>query len=260
MRQLVCVLGVPRTGSTRVISILSGFEDICARGEIFQLREIRLPPDEAAALASSAGFGTLSSESEVKHFISWLRHHPNAAIDWLQTKHPDRTLVFKLLGGQIADETELRRLFARGDIRFLVVRRRPIDAYISLLKVRATKAVHGVVTTEVKVEGNVEQFLWQWGRYKEWYSRCSQMITAAKRPHLDVSYQGEVVQSDEQLAEVLRTKLKVLGVDSGRFNGVADRPVTRQDFATSYNEKMSNWPAFAAALRTRPEQFDAFLE
>ena len=259
-KRVVCVLGVPRSGSTRTISILSGFENLCVRGEIFQQSEIRLPADDAAALARSVGLGTLSSVGAVQQFVLWLRLHPNETINWLQATYPGRTVAFKLFGGHIASEIELERLFARQDIRFLRMRRRPIDAYVSLKKARAAKAVRNVVTTGIKVDGSLSEFLDQWARHKRWYARCSAMMNADRRACLDVSFDGEVSLSDERFGVALREKLKILGIDSGKFVGVTDTPVTRQDFAASYAEKLSNWSTFSAALRAHPDQFEAFTE
>jgi hypothetical protein len=192
--------------------------------------------------------------------VSWTRTHTNEVLDWLLSRAGPSNLVFKLFPGHIADQSELRRLFARTDITFMVVRRPAIDCYISGLKVRATGQWLNADTTNVSVKGDVSQFLAAWGRARQWYHTCRQLIQGAGRPHVDLSYKGEISQSDEVLVRVLDEKLRFLGIDPGHFIPGRGRALQKQDHSSGYEAKMANWREFSSELRARADYFAALLE
>jgi Sulfotransferase family len=257
---ILCILGVERTGSSRTATLLSGFEHLLVKEEIFHPNAAHTMDDEWRELGPYAGIADVTGIRD-RRLVSWMRNHPNQALDWLVHRAGGRTVVLKLFPGHIESRDELERLFSRSDIAFLITRRRPIDCYISALKAQRIGKWRNADTTSVKVEGSVGQFLSMLTRATIWYAACADRIAAASRPHVDLSYEGEIAKPDNVLLPALVAKLRLLGIDPGRYSTAARVvPLQQQDRGTDYEAKMSNWQEFNAALRARPEYFAAFLE
>jgi hypothetical protein len=257
--QIVCVLGVRRSGSTRVISLLSGFEGLYVKEEIFNRRSAATLEDESHELGLLAGFPDVADIRD-RRLIDWLRANPNTTLDWLVERGGGRPLVFKLFPNHVSNSDEEARLLARLDIGFIVVRRSPIDAYISMLKAQATGTMHGVDTTLVEVRGDLEQFLKFLATNQAWYERSQLSIASAGRPHVQLTYQRHIAVSDEVAIEALKKKLNRLGVDPGKFRGVSGQSLVRQDLSPSWEDKMVNWAEFSKQLATHPACAEAFAE
>ena len=124
-----------------------------------------------------------------------------------------------------------------------------------------TKAMRYVDTTGVRINGDVGEFLAMSKRLREWYRYGVGLMARAGRPHVEMSYIGEIAQPDSVTLTAIEAKLRQLGVaNRGTYLGPAGPEINRQDRSESYAEKMLNWDAFAAALRAHAAYFDAFQE
>ena len=259
MIRVLCLIGAPRTGSTRVASILSGFQALAVRREIFNDHVAESLEQECSALGAHAGITGVQGVND-RRLVDWLRSHPNDAIEWLLPRMNKSVFVFKLFDGHIRDPELRRQVLSRPDTGFLLVRRRPIDIYISAIKAWEIRRMRYVDTTNVQARGDVEEFIKGVKRLWNWFDECYRTITDARRPVGLLSYGDEIMRPDAEFVELLRHKLEALGVDPGAYGEIEGRPVTRQDRSTSYVHKMTNWATFSEALRRYPDYAQAFDE
>lgn len=257
--KVVSLFSGPRTGSTRVLSLLTGFDQLYARAEIFNPEVAESLEAECADLARFAGIEGVADPHD-RRLVAWMRAKPNLAIDWLLHRAAGRTLVFKLFPGHITDAREQARVIQRPDIAHVVIRRRPIDVYISLEKAKVTETMRHVDTTGVRIRGDVGDFLAISRRIREWYRYCTDLMQRAGRPHAAMSYIAEIAQPDSVTLTAIQGKLRQLGVAGGTYHGPVGPVINRQDRSDSYAEKMSNWEEFSATLKAQAAYLDAFQE
>jgi hypothetical protein len=158
-------------------------------------------------------------------------------------------MVFKLFPEHLDRDLIKRELFCRNDIAFIVLRRRPIESFISDCKAGILNNYLAVDTTELKPVLAVEPFL-QWAEMaRSWYDWSAQEIAAAGHPRVDLSYDRQfVASSDDQALAILLDSLQRFGLPKPEitfhFAGLQ-----RQDREAAYKGRVANWPQFEAALR-----------
>jgi hypothetical protein len=191
--------------------------------------------------------------------VAWIHDNPMPVIDWLQTRADGKVLVFKLFQGHLSPNL-YEAVLTRSDIGFLLLRRKPIDVYISLLKTRLVRKVRYVDTTNVPVVGKLGDYLALEARMKVAREEARAILKRSGRPFADISYANDVAREDIVLRDALNQKLRGMGVDPGPFVGVSGPQIVRQDKGDSYSGKMSNWTEFAEEMKGRGIYFQAFQE
>ena len=100
--RVVILFAAMRTGSTRVASVLAGFDKLYGRAEIFNPARAQSLEAECVDLGRFAGIDGVTASRDPR-LIAWMRTNPNRAVDWLLERAEGRNLVFKLFPGHIAD-------------------------------------------------------------------------------------------------------------------------------------------------------------
>jgi hypothetical protein len=257
--KVIGVLGAERSGISRVTSLLSGFDGLSVKEDIFNPKAAVSLEAESGALGQVAGIADVTGSGDPR-LLEWMRENPGKVIDWLVERANGKVLVFKLLDNQLVERAQREALLKRSDFGALMVRRSPIDIYISLLKTHIVKAARYVDTTNVQVTGQPEQYLAVEARRRVGRELSLMTLTSARRPVADVSYASEIARDDAVLADALARKLTGMGLSPGAFSAIKGPKLVRQDRGTLYPQKMTNWAEFAEALKKRGIYFQAFQE
>lgn len=252
----LCILAVPRTGSSHLCHLLHSCPGINMKSELFHPKGVHLMTkrDHEALRALSGG-----EIADNPSLCQWRAAHPGATLEALHECGGKRPLVFKLFGSHLARELMMQEIFSRGDTGYIVLRRRPIESYISGLKAR-TVARHGKVdTTDVKPDADPERFVKWAGYIQRWYAWLDEQIAARDLPAIRMSYETHLKSVPPQAA--LQNTLAALE-EIGFPHFDAARKLyfaTQQDREERYQDRVANWPAFERTLRAKP-RFSKLLD
>ncbi len=252
--RIVCVVGVPRTGSNRVIHTLEGFEGLSVRGEIFN-------PDGVANIgrADQAFVRSLTPEllmANTEDLARWVRANPGRVLDKLTGLAGERVLAFKLLPGELANQ-QVEAVLSRSDIAVLLLWRRPIDIYISREKVGLLRHWNRVDTSDLVIEADVGAFLRMCRDWHLWYRLVLRVMREKRIRFCEIDYSTAL--SEESLAALLQIMLARMGTTAGRWQK-ADHTMFKQDRETDYARKVSNWEPFIEEIRRRGFEAIAFAD
>src|SRR5262249_50100696 len=132
---------------------------------------------EKAALAALG----CDAFDDKRKFALWRRRHAVATLDALYRAH-GRFVVFKVFPSHLKVPMLEQESLPRDDMAFAVLRRRPIECYISGVKTRTSRKFSRVDTTAIKAELEVGDFV-QWAtRMRRWYRWAYAALKTRGRP------------------------------------------------------------------------------
>lgn len=254
--RILCIVGVQRTGSSRVRGILKGFARLVVMGEIFN----PTVADNVARANEPMVRGLLppaTADTTTDHLVRWARENPCRVLDALLEEVGERALGFKLFPGHLAARAAAEATLSRPDLRGLVLWRRPIDVYISLLKAQQSGAWKYADTSGLRVKADVDDFIRRCRHWHRWYLFARYALTTGNVRFRELDFAGDF--SDRELADDLAAALQDLQIDPGTWQDGTARLV-KQDRETDYARKVVNWDSFIAEIRRRDLERIAFSE
>jgi len=246
-----CVLAVPRTGSSHLNNILSAIPEMNAKAEVFHRSyQSTFSSGEQDALCRRSGLD-LSDEFA---FTAWKRAHPAAALEAILEGAGGRRIVtFKVFPGHLTTGLLESDLMARDDIAFAILRRRPIESFISGNKADADGIYNRHDTTGIKPELSAEAFV-AWARKTwRWYRWCETALEKYGKSAVRIAYERDLnhrsgVEAARHLIALLAPLQ--LGPLSEPEKVSASSP---QDRERRYQDRVANWSAFHAAVCARAD-------
>ncbi|MBV8978676.1 MAG: hypothetical protein JO261_08950 [Alphaproteobacteria bacterium] len=250
--RFLCILAAARTGSTRLNRILNS-TGLNTKSELFHPHARGdLAPREVEALAAASNGAVHDAEA----YIAWRRQNPLATLNALQGVRRKRILAFKVFPGHLEREG-LQALLAADDIAYAILRRRPIDCFISQEKAQIVGKHRGIDTTAIKPELSPESFV-GWAKWhKGWFKKMRTALVERGKPFAELSYERHIEgRTGRQTLEAILPLLEACGLPP---LGVVAEPddIPRQDNEPDYRLRVANWESFAQALRADPA--DALL-
>jgi hypothetical protein len=260
--RILCVLGVPRTGTNHLCSVLSNIPEIESRFEIFHpVRSYSMRPDELMALSrlTQTVFDPSSTDPEA---VRTIRANPGLTLECILSsmKPPKRLLSFKVFGHHLTAEEVGNTIISRSDAIIAFVRRRPIDTYISLMKAATLGKWSQVNTTDLKVKIDATEFVNWWQQAVDWYHCLEAACWTHGKPLNHLDYARDIDVAPEHLTQRVITLLAKNGVadlttpDLRRFEGIQ-----RQDCTEAVEQRVSNWLEFydqLVAMGAKEKAFD----
>lgn len=246
-----CVLAMARTGSSRLNHLLSTIPEMNAKAELFHpTYQGKFPDGERDALSRRSGLD-LSDEAA---FTAWKRARPAATLEAIHDgAGGERIVTFKIFPGHLKADLIESDLMTRVDIAFALLRRRPIESFISDNKARETGIFHQRDTTGIKPELSAEAFI-GWARNKwRWYRWCETTLQKHEKPYVRIGYERDLtresgIEAVRNLITLLTPlRLGPLSEPSKVFEGGL------QDRERRYQDRVANWAAFEAAVRARAD-------
>jgi len=248
---LVLVCAAPRTGSNHLCRVLSGFECLKVRTEVFA-RDVAFTVDEHDIAALERITGCIIPRDPSSPTVTQLIYEePGAMLAALAEARGSehKALSVKLFGYHLP-RAWTRELFRMGAIP-VVVKRRKIDSYASKLKAQKIQRWVNADTTLLQVRADVRDYEYWLHRHAQWYDHVAE--EAIDPIHL--TYEGDIDQPTPELVDKLTQTLGER-VDLGPWRSV--KALTKQDRNTSPEAKIANWDEFVDQLRERGLYEDAW--
>ncbi|HWA90900.1 MAG TPA: sulfotransferase [Rhizomicrobium sp.] len=242
--KFICVLAMPRTGSSHVNKLLKSIPQVNAKSELFhRAAQARFTRREADALERR---GAPVDDNEA--MIAWRRANPAATIEGIQEGSREPVLAFKVFPNHLPRPVMRDAFFTRDDMAFLLLRRRPIECYISGLKARSAGSFTLIDTTAMKPALDIDDFL-EWSeRVRRWYGWFQHTLEEEGKPFGTISFERHLDgKTGRQSLELILPMLKDAGFDMLTMpNEVIEGE--RQDQEARYQDRVANWDAFVEAM------------
>ena len=252
----LCIFAMPRTGSSHLNKLLKSCPGISAKSELFHGRaKTRFSEPEMQQIESRAGDAVQDNAT----FAKWRRKHPADTLESLYEAGRPKVVAFKVFPGHLKKETIETQLMGRSDIGFAILKRRPIECFISGLKAKSMSTFGRVDTTAIKPVLSAAEFLEWAARMKQWYGWTRKALKQRGMPYAEISFEKHLDGlSGEESLSVILPLLEPLGL---RGVEVAPRIFEgkRQDKEIRYQDRAANWEEFLAEVKADPEGA-AYLE
>lgn len=252
--RVICVLSVPRTGSTvfcRAARQLTGVE---ALEEIFKGNKSGWP-ERLGTLPDLIAATGLDVPSDIT-FRDFVRTHPNAVVDYLLARTEKPVLLFKVFPNHLS-HLDLESLLARPDIAVAFIRRAQLQAHISHQIAKETRAWEGMDTTRQKARLTLSEFEEYTRDLNAWFSFCEAVVQRHAVPHCEFEYDRDL--NTPLIAQNLRDRLHPLAEDIGQLCQ-SDHLPEKQNREDDPARKVDNWAAFERALRRHPDHAAVFKD
>jgi hypothetical protein len=247
---ILCLIGVPRTGSTQVMRALSSFHDVTAYGEIFHPNKcygLRGPFLDELRGRTEESF---PADPGAPATIDFVRHHPRQVLDALAEAAGSGCAALKIFPNHLEPELMDTEVLGRDDVEPVFLRRRVIDSYVSGLKSKQANAWQYHDTTDITAVADIDGFV-SWSRNQQrWYTRCVEAVAAAGKPMRLMTYEREIEPGIHATFAYLSTLLEQIGVSAAGDPQAVDS-MPRQDRSSDLSEKVENWEDFERDLRSR---------
>jgi hypothetical protein len=248
--KMVCIIGVPRTGSHHLERLLASCPEFNVQREIFHDKTLDLNDGDRRAVEAAAGT-RMADEAAT---VAWCRAHPIETLETLFESGGGKPLFFKLFPGHLTRDQIAQHLFPRKDVCYLVLRRRPIESYISNRKARLVGVYAKKDTTDTRALLDADQFSTWAHNIRGWYDWNLRKLMRLQRPFLEVIYETDLENVPGPVAlESILDRLAHLGLSRPMlpiriFTG------ERQDRETDYRNRVDNWTEFESRLAADPER------
>ncbi len=247
--RFICVLAIPRTGSSHVNKLLKSIPQINAKSELFhQNTPAHLAPREEAALERS---GARVDDRDL--FNAWRRRNPFKTLEAIAQGGRGSVVAFKVFPNHLPRDTVRTEFFASDEVGIVVLKRRPIECFISSSKARSVRTFTKVDTTALKTSLSAEGFA-EWApRMRKWYGWAENDLNERGKPFGTISYERHLDgKTGRESLEYILPMLRSLGFD--RLS-MPDEVIEgeRQDQEPRYRDRVANWDAFEEELRADVE-------
>lgn len=245
------VLAMPRTGSSFLEILLTNCEGIVTCGEPFN--RPRSPEPLSAKRTEELRLLTNLEISDEVSWHQWKIANPGRMLDFEQSKNRNRLVTFKIFPLHLSNDLIDRDIFSRADVCYIVLRRRPIEGFISDQKAAALKAWRSINTTDIKPVLHPQKFV-EWAKYyHNWYDWLSRRLAENHAPVVELSYERHLrTQDPSQAISNVLNAIESLGL--GKLSYAPKYPLLeRQDLEENYQARCANWDDFAAQVLKRPD-------
>ena len=239
----ICILTFPRTGSNHIMKLLSCFDSINDRGELFKSDHPgAFGREEKMLIAAQSSGVTIDDEG----IIGWKTQFPGQMIDIILSLNPNRTLLFKLNQYHLNRNLIERDITSRNDLGFMILNRKPIESYISDYKAHLAQNWLHKETTDLKPMIYATHFI-EWAQstrsWYEWMERSTK-----DRPRFFINYDRDI--SGRPVGDIISTL-------NSSIEGIGCQPLfsglSLQDREPSYWNRVANWNEFQAEMNAMSE-------
>lgn len=259
--KILCIVGIPRTGTNHLCSILRQIPQVESRFEIFHpVRSYTMQPDELMELSRLVG-RSFEPSSENREAVGVIREHPSLALDCILRfmQAPKRVLSFKVFSHHLPLEVVRSEIIARPDTMVVFVRRRPIDTYISHQKAIGLGKWSMVDTTDFKVPIDAADFVNWWQQAVDWYHYLEAACLEHGKTRHHLSYEKDISTDGTHLARRLCAIMASDGVAGLSIPGGDQLTgIPRQDRTEGIEQRVSNWSEFYEQLSALGAKDKAF--
>jgi hypothetical protein len=212
----VAVITGPRTGAGYLFSLLPNIEAISARGDLLA--------EGLANLGGRLDLAELEARGEGK-----------------------RVLALKLTSAVPRDIVE-RDILNRRGMRVVLVVRRQIDCYVSLVKATALDTWRDFDTSAIKVKLDAERFAQWMDDEAAWYAHWRAWLEKRALPCPILRYETNIDLPPDVALRRFAQSTAQIGIPLRAPETLSIAGTTRQDRNKAVAGKVKNWPDFSRAL------------
>lgn len=247
--RFLCIFAIPRTGSSHLDKLLRSCPEFNGKSELFHRHHVgQFRKREMKELEILSGGEVTDAET----FKSWRRQNPLETLEALYESGGRRIVVFKVFPNHLPRQILQAAFFPRNDMAFAVLKRRPIESFISSLKAKSSSTYTLVETTALKPSLSLGGFQAWARRTRSWYKFTRLALEARDMPYAQISYGKHLdgKSGEESLAEILPL-LEPAGI-SGIPIPAEIIEGERQDKEARYQDRVDNWDEFIAEAESDP--------
>ena len=269
----IVLISIARSGTTHLIRMMKGIKNIhVVHEEWLNYAQVTWAQPEQLHIFSAEIGREITSHLDPR-LTEWVRANKRRSLELLQAnaRPSDRAAIMKLFQRYVSGE-EFHDLFlADPRTRFLLLKRRPIDSYISLQKAKALDKWVNKDTTGLRVTLDPRDYL-DWHRDRsEWFGWVETALRDAGRPYGLLDYDADIAQGDAHMLNRTVEELAKAGFKTRRrFGHLTELALRRagpswlggqhdprfgaqkQDHAASPEGKVKNWAEFLDGIGAQP--------
>lgn len=249
----ICVLAIPRTGTSYLVEIWRHFARHRSLGEIFHNEAAFGCKPYLGALGAAYGIETETIRD--KPLIDAMTQAPWTAIhtieDALGATGCD-SFSWKVFPKHLAHPA-VQDILRQPDVLPVFVTRRPIDSFISLRKASILKTWGHQDTTDLRVALDFGQFRKWHDEQRDWYEGLRAFLDSHGLPWTELNYETDIDAGPDEALRNCQAALARIGADLRVDTGPVQNTLTKQDRSPDYTEKVENWEAFRGQADTLNE-------
>lgn len=244
----ICILSIPRSGTTHLCKLMESFGGVRAYHDLFHNNSSwKLNKRELTAISSVSGVVYKSIKDPA--LIQFAHDSPLRYLEILERTNASwaTCLSFKIFPGQLEIDALRSDVLSHKDTLFLIVRRPLLDVFISTRKAAQTGKYKGMNTSDVSVILSASEYARWIGRVEDWFSLCRSALEKKGRAFVTLSYEKDIAIDARSVLEKLGAAFLENGIPVG---DIVNAPVgvQKQDRSSGYAEKVSNWDEFVGDL------------
>ncbi len=242
----ICIIAIPRTGTNHLCKVLQSIPSAHVLREIFNPAGVMGATTNDISLLAARSAIAMAKDNRDKNLVSWVRNHPTEALKAVRQSAVSAgkdLLVFKVFPKQITAEN-LLAILATKDLATAIVKRRPVDSYISYVKAKLIGKWLAVDTSDVKVELRASDYIVWHASASGWYRSVETFLGDQNLNHFEFNYESSIcLEPNESLSLFIDRcnsfNFEIKMPDSAQVSGYR-----RQDLSERSSEKVSNWESF----------------
>lgn len=246
VNELCCFISRPRTGTNYLMSLLRSSPSIDARTEIFHPNvPYGLNDDE---IESAIGQSVASLTDHEKAVL--VRRNPQKICDTLRDKSRQIgiPIAFKVFPRHLDFAMLNDVIIASDNITKIIVDRRPIDSYISMIKANELQEWTFVDTTAIRPTINAQQFCHWYERNQRWYEKIAEKLKIDGQAILALHYEEFTCGSNAENYRFIANRLADFGIALTQAAIPVSSRHTKQDKSVSVHDKVANYEEFIRDL------------
>ncbi len=250
---LLCLLAMPRTGSSYVSVLFDAHPQFQSHTELFHREAVFLRVADRAALLPELARIARARSADIfdPALVAWARKFPRALLEFLSERRERRFLTFKVFPRHLSDDQLDPVHFDSPRIACLLLERHPLATYVSQLKARRTREFSHRDTSDLTVDADPAEFVEFVATRARWYERCRRALAARGKPVVTLTYESLASASEANALAMLVEAARAIGlndVEDASLDGARLRP--KQDRRAPH-ESIGDWPKFAAEVAER---------
>lgn len=250
---LLCLLAMPRTGSSYVSDLFDAHPQFQSHTELFHREAVFLRvADRSALLPDLARLArTRSADIYDPALVAWARKSPRTLLDFLSERREKRFLTFKVFPRHLSDEQLDPVLFDAPRIACLLLERDPLASYVSQLKARRTREFSHRDTSHLTVDADAREFVEFVATRARWYERCRRSLAARGKPVVTLAYETLASVSEAEALAMLVAAARSIGLSGVVDASLGEARLRPKQDRRAPHESIAEWTTFAAEVTER---------
>jgi hypothetical protein len=275
----ISLISSPRSGTTHLVHLLEGLDGLhVVKNEWLSRRGVAWASEDELTK-----FRALHRVDYTDHrdprLCAWVRENKAETLDVLETMaQPEaRAVIYKSFPTDV-DADEYDALFYdRPGTVFIILRRRPIDVFISLTKAEAIGKWNSFDTTNVKPNLDADFFSRWHLMTADWFTGLEARLTADGRPYGVLEYDADIMPGIRHTMTRVVQELGAAGFETRVRSGVirhvqwqrfyrqlrgkgmfGNLGAVKQDKNSDPATRVKNWDAFCAQVLEKFGSLDVF--